>query len=235
MKPTIIHAARLREPVLLLRKVGERAPAAAQPPTVQAEAAVRMQPATPQISYDEYRSRFRVELDALRAEAREGGWQEGREAGLAKAMAEHGAQLESLAALVRSLRRRLDEGIGELSQLGAEVVYEAVCKLLGQALATREGVSAAVREVVRRARDRTRLVLRVSTADYPMIREHLATILEGLETGQVEVAADERVELGGCLLETAAGHLDGRLETQLANLRQALLAARGAQPESPAK
>src|SRR5262245_7241308 len=211
----IIRSARVREPLLLLRKT-EKAEEQAAP----------LPPPAPKISYDEYEQRFQAELDELRAEARERGWQQGHEAGLAKAASEHAAQLKALAALVRGVRGRLDEGIGELSELGAEIVYEAVCKLLGQALASREGVVAAVREVVRRARERSRLTLRVSPSDHAAIREHLGTVLEGLEAGQVELVPDERVELGGCLVETPSGSLDGRLEVQLANLRQALLAAR---------
>ena len=222
---SIIHSVRLKEPVLLLRSVQERA----APPVVfslQKEPPASPQPAAPEISYEEYKQRFALELEALRAEARERGLQEGRETGLAKARSEHAAQIKGLAAVVRSARGRLDEGIGELSEMGAEVVYEAVCKLLGQALTSREGVVAAVREVVRRARERSRLTLRVSPSDYAALREHLDTVLEGLEAGQAELVSDERVELGGCLLETPAGNLDGRLEVQLANLRQALLAAK---------
>jgi len=204
----------------------------AEPPQT-AEALIKTsaaaQPQAPEISYEEYEQRFEAELAALRAEARERGWQQGHEAGLAKAASEHAAQLKALAALVRGVRGRLDEGIGELSELGAEVVYEAVCKLLGQALASREGVVAAVREVVRRARERSRLTLRVSPSDHAAIREHLDTVLEGLDAGQVELVPDERVELGGCLIESPSGSLDGRLEVQLANLRQALVAARVSQ------
>jgi len=226
----VMHSVRLREPVLLLRNApGREAPAqilAAEPRAEPPQFAARAAPAAPEISYEEYKQRFAVELEAHRQEAAERGWQEGREAGLAKAMSEHAAQLKALGALLHSARSRLDEGIGELSELGAEIAFEAVCKVLGQALTTREAVLAAVRETVRRARDRSQLTLRVSPADFAAIREHLGTVLDGLEAGQVEVAADDRVELGGCLLETPAGQLDGRLEVQLANLRQALLAAR---------
>lgn len=223
MRNTLIHAPHLREPVLLLRKApqGRLEPIA----MTHVEPPAAAEPQAPDISYQEYQQRFQVELEALRAEARERGWQEGREAGLAKARAEQASQLQALAALLRSARAALDEGIGELSELGAEVVYEAVCKLLGQALTQREGVVAAVREVVRRARERSRLTLRVSPSDFPVIREHLATVLDGLEAGQAEVVADERIALGGCLLDTPSGNLDGRLEVQLANLRRALLAA----------
>lgn len=221
---SLIRSARLREPVLLLRQGAERAaPARPAPEPVRAA-----EPAAPEISYEEYQERFRGELERLRAEAHERGQREGREAGAAQALAEQRAQLAALGALVRSARERLDHGIGELSELGAEIAHEALCKLLGEALASRDGTLAAVREVVRRARERSRLTLRVSLADHGLIREHLPLILDGLEAGQAEVVADERVALGGCLLETPAGSLDGRLETQLASLRQALLAAREA-------
>jgi len=220
----VIRAARLREPVVLLRNLQER-PAPAHAADAQVKAAPSAEPPTPKISYEEYKQRHREELEALGAEAHERARLEGREAGRAKAASEHAAQIKALAGLVRGARERLDAGIGDLSEMAAEVVYEAVCKLLGQALASREGVTAAVREVVRRARERSRLILRVSPSDYALVREHLATVLEGLEAGQVEVAADERVALGGCLLETPSGSLDGRLEVQLDNLRRALLTA----------
>src|SRR6266542_2940076 len=88
---------------------------------------------------------------------------------------------------------------------------------------------AAAREAVRRARDRSRLIVRVSPADFDVIRQNRDEILEGLEAGHVEIAADDRVELGGCLLETPSGNLDSRLEVQLANLRRTLLEARSRQ------
>jgi len=191
-------------------------PAPAAPPVVE-------------VSYGEYKQRFAAELDAQRHEAHETGSREGREAGLAKVLSERASQLQALATVVRSSRTRLEEGIEDLADVGAEIVFEAVCKVLGRALAEREGVIAAAREAVRRARDRSRLIVRVSPADFDVIRQNRDEILEGLEAGHVEIAADDRVELGGCLLETPSGNLDSRLEVQLANLRRTLLEARSRQ------
>src|SRR5262245_66289054 len=112
----IIRSARVREPLLLLRKT-EKAEEQAAP----------LPPPAPKISYDEYEQRFQAELDELRAEARERGWQQGHERGRAKAAAEHAAQLKALATLVRAGRGRLDDGIGELSGLGAGTGSEGVC------------------------------------------------------------------------------------------------------------
>jgi flagellar assembly protein FliH len=88
----------------------------------------------------------------------------------------------------------------------------------------REGVQAAVREVMRGVHERERLVVRVSP------RDHALLAVDGFKPrngdGQaVELLADERVELGGCLIETGGGTLDGRLETQLKRLRDTLVGA----------
>lgn len=187
------------------------------------------QPPVVEISYGEYKQRFAAELDVKRHDAHEKGLREGREAGLAKVLSERASQLQALATVVRSARTRLEKGIEDLADVGAEIVFEAVCKVLGRASAEREGVIAAAREAVRRARDRSRLIVRVSPADFDVIRQNRDEILGGFEAGQVEIAADDRVELGGCLLETPSGNLDSRLEVQLANLRRTLLEAKSRQ------
>ena len=230
----------LKEPVMLRRNGAGRAGAAGAFSAALAPRSVEHltraslpapEPPPPvvEISYEEYEQRFAAELDARRHEAHEKGSREGREAGLAKALSEHASQLQALATVVRSARTRLEEGIGDLSDVGAEIVFEAVCKVLGQALADREGIAAVVREAVRRVRDRSRLIVRVSPADFDVVRQNRDKILEGLDAAQVEIAADDRVELGGCLLETPSGNLDGRLEVQLANLRRTLLEAKSRQ------
>ena len=122
----VIRAPRLREPVVLLRSLQER-PAPAHTVDAQVKAAPSAEPPAPKISYDEYKERFQGELEALSAEALERALLEGREAGRAKAASEHAAQLKALAGLVRGARERLDAGIGDLSEMAAEVVYEAVC------------------------------------------------------------------------------------------------------------
>jgi len=228
----------LKEPVMLPRNGAGRSGAAGAFSAALAPRGVEhlaplpapaAQPPVVEISYEEYKQRFAAELDAERGEAHETGLREGREAGFAKAQSEQASQLQALANVARSARTRLEQDIEDLADVGAEIVFEGVCKVLGQALGDREGVIAAVRESVRRARDRSRLIVRVSPADFDVIRQHRNKILEGLEAGQVEIAADDRVELGGCLLETPSGNLDGRLEVQLANLRRTLLEAKSRQ------
>jgi flagellar assembly protein FliH len=100
-----------------------------------------------------------------------------------------------------------------------------VTKIIGEAFTDRDVVISAMREVIRRTKERTELVVRISPADWAMLDGYQEQLTAGLNVGSVEIVADERVQLGGCLLETPAGSLDGRLEVQLERLRDALLNA----------
>jgi flagellar assembly protein FliH len=96
-------------------------------------------------------------------------------------------------------------------------------------------VVAAVRNVVRERTAREALTLRVCPTDHALLMSEREHLLEGHEGASVSIVADERVRLGGCMLETSAGTLDGRMEVQLQRLHDLLLstrARRAAEPES---
>jgi flagellar assembly protein FliH len=187
---------------------------------------VNVQSSPPPMTHDEFEQSLGERLDAMRREAREQGLREGRERGYADARKEESAQLEAMAALVRGARDSLKHGIEGLSELGAEIVFEAVLKMVGQIGTDREGITAIIRQVIHGAKDRSRLFVRVRKADLEWIVTHRNDLLEGLDAGNVEFVADDRVTLGGCILETPVGNLDGRLETQLASLRDILLSTK---------
>lgn len=180
------------------------------------------------MTYEEFKQRFEEELLAWRREARQDGVERGLAEGRERAAAEYAEELAALASLVAAARASLDRAVDGLAEIGVEIVWEAVCKIIGQTMTDRDAVVAVVQEVVRRTKDRAQLVVRVSPTDWTIIAERRAQLLEGLNAGAVDIVADERVELGGCLVETRTGGLDGRLEVQLDRLREILIHTKGA-------
>lgn len=184
------------------------------------------------ISYEEYRQRFETELRALEEQAQREGFERGQLDGLEQAKAEYESQLTVMADLINAMRASLDQTIDGVAELGIEVVSESVAKIIGEATVSPDIVLSVVREVIRHAKERTKLVVRVSRADWSILEGREAELVAGLSVGSVEIVADDRVQAGGCLLETAAGNLDGRLEVQLERLREALMSARAADRET---
>jgi len=192
--------------------------------TVEGQATT-MERATPDISYEEYKRLHQVELDTLRERTIEDAMDEANRVAREGMDYAFRSELDNLKSVVQSAQRAAEQDVDSLADAAVEVVYEAVLKILGKELVNAEGVVGIVREAIRHAKDRSNLIVRVAPADLAVIRSH------GLEpdrrgTPNFQIAADDRVELGGCLLETPAGNLDGRLETQLQLLRETLLHAR---------
>jgi len=165
----------------------------------------------------------RATLEALRGQAFDDGYRDGRTQGEKEARAELAAELQNLQGLARSVREALAQGIEGVEDALVEIAFAAVCKVLGRAAATEEGVRAMVCEAMSEVRSREGVVLRVSP------REHAA--LQAQLGAELEVRADERVAAGGCLIETTGGTLDARLEVQLRRLADTLARAREAQGE----
>lgn len=191
---------------------------------MQQEALPEAAPQTP--TYEEFRKQLGDELSRLRSEAMEQGYADGLQTGRDAAAGEYADRLAQLARLLDGARSGFEQDVEGLVDIGAEVVFEAVARIMGREYANRDGIVAVVREVIRHAKDRSRLVVRVSPSDHAELNAARQHLTEGWNAQQVEIVADDRVELGGCLLETPGGNLDGRLEVQLQQLRDALVNAR---------
>jgi flagellar assembly protein FliH len=166
-------------------------------------------------------------LRELRKQAFDDGYRDGLAAGSAEGRAALNEEAQQLRDAVRAVRAAADAALAAQEDALVELAFAAACRVLGEAACSPEGMRAVVRQAMKEVRARERLVLRVP----PHAQRHLAEdpgFAAELEGRGVQVVADERAGAAGCLLESAGGTLDARLEVQLQQLAAALLAARGA-------
>ncbi|HSN90944.1 MAG TPA: type III secretion system stator protein SctL [Anaeromyxobacteraceae bacterium] len=155
------------------------------------------------------RARAEAEGEEARAEAREAGRREG--------LAAAGAALAG-AALERE--RILAAAEREVVALAIEVAR----KILGRELATDPAAALHLAAAaLRNARGRRQATLRVHPSDAPAIREGEARLspLVPVAPG-LAVEEDPGLSPGDVVVETEAGRIDARIETQLESLRLAL-------------
>jgi flagellar assembly protein FliH len=212
------------------RKLPQRPVAAAAPAiTASAVAPPAPVPAAAAAVDAQARAAWQQQAERELAAARRQAEQEGHAAGHAKALADAQAtyrdRVEHLNRLIDNAGRSFAAQIEGLEDIAVGIAFEALVKLLGEALATRAGVQAAVAQVLRRTKDEEKLVVHLSPNDFYLLLQQGAQS-QALERPGIELVPDERIELGGCLVETGAGTLDGRIEAQLDVLRQTLLRVR---------
>jgi flagellar assembly protein FliH len=171
-------------------------------------------------------AQFKQEAETARELGRQRGMQEGRATGTEEARREAEAELSRIRSIAGKLQGALDAGIEGLEDVAVEIAFEAVCKMLGSAAVSREGMRALVQEAAGRVAGAERVTVRLHPGDMAALQTAgaLDTVLAPQQS--VHWAADKSIALGGCLIETDGGTLDARLETQVERLRAALLAAR---------
>lgn len=142
---------------------------------------------------------------------------------------------QSAVAALQALTDRAEAAFAEeqvrLGEACAEIVAESFTKLAGAALIKREAAVAAVTQVLSRVKEGRELAIRVSAIDLPILQQEQARLATAMPGRKFSLFADPRVELGGCIVDSGLGSLDGRIELQLAELYETLRAARSSPAE----
>jgi flagellar biosynthesis/type III secretory pathway protein FliH len=164
----------------------------------------------------------RADADALRAQAGaalDEARRQGRDEGRAEAAAEMAALLADARAQAERLREAATPTAIALAVKMAEKVVGRAVTLAPELMAE---IAGAALEACRPGGDWIRL--RVHPDDAAAVnarRDTLAARAPGVAS--LDVVSDETVGRHGCVVETAVGRVDARLDTQLAALERALL------------
>ncbi|HZR68358.1 MAG TPA: FliH/SctL family protein [Burkholderiales bacterium] len=239
----LIRGARVSEHAVVL---GVRAPARPDPVAASAPPEASPAPQSVEAPRDDARleaERRKIEealrrelderLESAAADARSRGYGEGVEQGKAEALREAREQGAAAARAIAAVSERAAREIDGVHDLVVGIAFEAVCKTLGARAVERDAVAAIVREVVARVKQEEAILVRLHPQDCALLRGLGADSGKALAF-RAELVADDKVALGGCIVETEGGLLDGRIETQIERLRGALLAARASTPPARA-
>lgn len=160
----------------------------------------------------------------VRRKAEEEGFKEGLRKGNEQAEKRLAGSIERVGRLIDSLGQQSGKVLDGIDAAVFELVFDATCKVLGEAAVSRDGVQGAVDQVLAKARDNQVLRLRLNPSD-------IEVLLDQKDGGKarfegVELLPDLNVE-SGCVVETTSGSLDGRLEIQLRAFADCLRTMRG--------
>ncbi|MGC8668605.1 MAG: FliH/SctL family protein [Chthonomonadales bacterium] len=174
----------------------------------------------------------RAEAEQIRAGAAAEGYSQGYAEGYALGR-EEGAQswageraayqkeLEDYVAALEAGRKRI---WADAEPQIVEFVMETAEKVVKeQAQVDRQIALSVIRHALRRVVDQGQVTIRVNVADIEAVRqsrEELAALLDGAD--RLKIVEDRRVGPGGCIVETDAGTVDARVDTQFEELKNGL-------------
>jgi flagellar assembly protein FliH len=197
-------------------------PAAVATPSVAVPAPAPQAPAPAATAAQQEAERRKVqaELAELRAEAERRGYAIGHEKGEAEARRQLQAQIDRFQGLGAQLAQARAAVLADAEDGVVELAFAALCRILGEQAASRDGVQAMVARCAADVREREQVGIRLHPDD--------VALLGDVAGHPARFSADPGIVLGGCIVESATGALDARLEVQLARLAETLLAVRAA-------
>jgi flagellar assembly protein FliH len=191
------------------------------------QASVLPQPSNPPTGADlKAMLQNQQELANARSAAEQRGYEHGIEKGEAAAKQALADRMERLTSITTALYRAKVEVLEGAEDFLIEIIYTAICRILGEVAVTQDAVIGMVNQVLLACRDRDKIVVNLHPLDAEMILQ--ANENPGATTNNPHTVfrADASITLGGCTLESAAGTLDARLDVQLERLRDSLLTVR---------
>lgn len=137
------------------------------------------------------------------------------------------ARVKVLAQLLEVLPQRIEERLVAFEDDMLALSFEAVCRVLGEHVATAEGLRSQLLQSVRALRGRRLVAVHLHPDDLATLRREPAQD-EVFANDDIQWIADAEMVLGGCIVRSPEGGLDARLEAQLEVLRHLLLRSRAA-------
>lgn len=171
----------------------------------------------------------RAEADDLRHGARQQGYQEGYQSGIAAAHEDIAPVRAALGEALAGAEQMRAEAADAIEGRAVELAIRIAEKVLaGTIEAQPERVVDVVRGALRCLVDRDRVTVQVNSLDLELVREAIepvATALGGID--HIDVQEDRRVTRGGALVRSAAGEVDATIESKLERVREVLQAELG--------
>jgi flagellar assembly protein FliH len=226
-QPLALETLRPEKPLGERAASADRAPViAASPPPLSLESVVAWLGRCDDASRTGLATYLATDIEDLRLEAQTDGFEAGRAQGMQEARAHMEESVTLLQSAARAAETALAAESAELADLCADIIVEALTKIAGPLLTTREATVGAVVQILKRVTDECELTIKVSHADLPVLQGMEDTLRRALGGRKFSLAADDSISLGGCVVGSQLGTFDGRVEVQLAGLLESIQVAR---------
>jgi flagellar assembly protein FliH len=158
-----------------------------------------------------------LKVSEIEHQAYKKGYDAGREEGYKEGQAEVMRLVDRLGTIVSTAVDIRDDIIRSSEKLMTDMILMIARKVIkDEIVERREVVINNIKEAIQRIKDRDRIDIRVNFADLDMTTAHKDELIKMMDTlKKVNIYEDNRVDRGGCIIETDIGAIDARISTQL--------------------
>jgi flagellar assembly protein FliH len=168
-----------------------------------------------------------LKVSEIEHQAYKKGYEAGREEGYKEGQAEVMRLIDRLGTIVSTAVDIRDDIIRSSEKLMTDMILMISRKVIkDEIVERREVVINNIKEAIQRVKDRDRIDIRVNFADLDMTTAHKDELIKMMDSlKKVNIYEDNRVDRGGCIIETDVGAIDARISTQLDAVEESIRSA----------
>lgn len=95
-------------------------------------------------------------------------------------------------------------------------------KIITNSIAESPIITETIKEAVRKIIGADNIVIRLNPNDLELIKESKENFMDNSSYSNLKFEADDRIEIGGCFVESEIGNVDARISSQLSELKNVL-------------
>jgi len=127
---------------------------------------------------------------------------------------------------VYNILQQYDENLLDLEKafecLVIETAYEISKKIVHREIEDRTIINENIKTAVNKIIGANEVRLKMNPADVDALTNESKNMINSSSFNKIKIESDERVEKGGCLIETEIGNVDARISTQITELKRKL-------------
>lgn len=154
------------------------------------------------------------------------GFKEGQKEALNRLQKDYNEKLKEVFSILDSIQSKIDNQIKEnyqrLEKFVINLSFQIAEKIIRREIQKESPVVKVIEESLKKLTSANEITVKLNPLDMNLIESNSSSISRNINSSKIRFEADERVERGGCLIETEIGNADGRIKSQIENLLKQL-------------
>ncbi|GEM00769.1 flagellar assembly protein FliH [Halolactibacillus halophilus] len=166
---------------------------------------------------------WQLEKETLIESAKNEGYQAGHETGEQAALADFSSRIEKANEIIHQAEQEREIIIDKAHADIVELAMVVAKKVVFDAVMSNDALLPIVKTAIKDYHDQTIIRIRTSIQDFDLIHSQTDELTRVLNDGvMLSVLPDDKLPIGGCVIETPSGQLDVSVDRQLEKIHEAL-------------
>ncbi len=156
----------------------------------------------------------------------EHGFSEGQKAALEKLEKEYSAKLlrkfEDVEAVIRGIDGKMEEYSGSFEKIVVELALTIAEKIVRKEILQGPMIGEVLHDSLRRVIGANRVIVKINPIDLQILNSESEGLFNDDTFSKIKFEPDEKIEQGGCLVETEIGSVDARVSSQFNEVKKNL-------------